>query len=70
MKEYTVTMKWDSEAMVWYAVCDDIPMALESDSFDKLVERVKIATPEILELNNKEPECLLRFVADRMEAVA
>ena len=56
--------------MVWYAVCDDIPIALESDSFYKLIERVKTATPEILELNNKKTECLIHFVTDRMEAVA
>ena len=48
---YLVDINWDAEAAVWYAVCDDIPLALESGSFDALIERVKIAAKEILELN-------------------
>ena len=70
MIEYTITMTWDSGAAVWYAVCDDIPIALESNSFDKLVERVKSAAPELLEMNGAEPACVLRFVAERKDSVA
>jgi len=70
MKEYTVNLIWDEEAAVWCAVCDDIPIALESESFDVLVERVKMATPELLELNGANPKCLLHFIADRREEVA
>jgi len=68
--EYTVIITWDSEAAVWYAVCDDIPIALESGSFDALVERVKSATPELLKMNNAESECVLHFVAERRDGVA
>jgi len=56
MPEYTISMSWDKSAAVWYAVCDEIPLALESGSFDALIERVKIATPELLELNGKPTE--------------
>jgi len=70
MSEYTVSMSWDKKAAVWYAVCDDIPIALESGSFDALLERVKIATPELLELNGKNPECILNFVTTRKDEVA
>jgi hypothetical protein len=68
--EYIVNMSWDEKARVWIAVCDDIPVALESDSFDALVERVKIAAPELLQLNGMDTNCVLRFVAERREDVA
>jgi len=70
MPEYIITMSWDKEAAVWYAVCNDIPIALESGSFDALLERVKIAAPELLELNGKSPECVLNFVTTRKDEVA
>jgi len=49
--DYNIDVNWDEDAGVWYAVCDDIPLAMESNSFDALVARVKIAAPEILEMN-------------------
>jgi len=63
-------MTWDNTAAVWCAVCDDIPIALESESFDVLVERVKIAAPELLQLNGLDTKCSLRFVAERCDEVA
>ena len=53
---YDIEVFWDNEAGVWCAVCDDIPIALESNSFDALLERVKTTAPEILELNGKAVE--------------
>ena len=50
---YDVDVRWDDEAGVWCAVCDDIPLAMESNSFDALLERVKTAAHEILELNGR-----------------
>jgi len=70
MPEYIISMSWDKTAGVWYAVCDDIPIALESGSFDALVERVKAATPELLEINGKASECILSFVSTRKDEVA
>ena len=57
---YIVNIIWDEEAAVWYAVCDEIPLAIESGSFDALIERVKTVAREILELNNEAclDECL------------
>jgi len=49
--EYKINIFWDDEANVWVAISDDIPLALESNSYDALIERLKIAAPEILELN-------------------
>ena len=70
MSEYVITMIWDNDAVVWSAACDAIPIALESGSFDALVERVKVAAPELLSMNGKDPECLLHFIADRRDSVA
>ena len=50
--EHLVIIGWDSEGSVWYAVCDSIPLALESESLDKLILKVKVAAPEMLALNN------------------
>ena len=51
--DYNIEVNWDDEAGVWCAFCDEIPLAMESNSFDALIARVKIAAPEILELNGK-----------------
>mgnify|MGYP001499210641 FL=1 len=70
MKEYTVLVTWDEEAQVWSAISDEIPLALESGSLDALIERVKMATPEILELNGKEDSKIrLFFKAERQALV-
>jgi len=69
MEEYTISIKFDEEAAVWYAVNDDIPIALESDSLDELIDRVKLAAPELLELNGKNyANTILHFNMER-EAV-
>ena len=52
MNEYKVDLFWDDEANVWVANCEEIPLALEDGSLDKLIYRVKLAAPEIIELNN------------------
>ena len=45
---YIVNLAWDPEASVWIATSDDIPgLALESGSFDALLERVRFAVPEL-----------------------
>ena len=53
---YDIEVIWDEEAGVWCAICDAIPLALECNSFDALIERVKIAAFEILELNGTVSE--------------
>jgi len=68
---YDIDVNWDEEAGVWCAVCDNIPIALESDSFDALIERVKIAAYEILELNGKMTKNIqLRFKTVHLESIA
>lgn len=69
--KYVVNLTWDPEASVWVATSDDIPgLVLESGSFDALLERVRFAAPELLELNSTERLVLLSFRAERMEKIA
>ena len=50
--EYTVKLFWDTETCVWVATSDDIRgLVLESGSLDVLIERVRMAVPELLKLN-------------------
>jgi hypothetical protein len=53
MHEYTVLLVRDDEAGKWFAQNDDIPLVLEDDSLDALIRRVKLAAPELLELNGQ-----------------
>ncbi len=67
MDEYKIEFFWDDEAKVWAAVCDEIPLALESDSLDNLIERVKKAAPEIIELNRLPKRDSMLFNMKRHE---
>ena len=70
--ELLIKMRWDPDALVWVAESDDVPgLVLESGSFDALLERVRFAVPELLELNGavKQP-VRLTFVSERHEQVA
>ena len=49
----TINYVWDSNANVWIATSESVPgLVLEDASYDDLVERVKTAVPELLELND------------------
>ena len=52
MNEYIITLYFDDEARKWYAQNDEIPIILEDFSLDTLISRVKLAVPEMLEINN------------------
>ena len=53
MNEYEIVIAFDDEAQKWYAQNDDVPIILEDSSLDVLLYRVKLAVPEMLEINNK-----------------
>ena len=66
--EYTVLFSWDQEAGVWVATSEDIPgLVLECGSLDVLIERVRYAVPELIELDNLQRGSSLRFRLDRRE---
>ena len=69
--EYKIQLLWDNEASVWVATSPNIPgLVLESGSFDALIERVRYAIPELLELNRqKAPFYNLTFLSERHERV-
>ena len=69
---YRINMQWDDEAAVWIATSQDVPgLVLESGSFDALLERVRYAVPELIELNGDKPEHLfLKYIAEREDQVA
>jgi len=52
MNKYLIELSFDDEAEKWYAQNDEIPIILEDFSLDTLISRVKIAVPEMLEINN------------------
>jgi len=62
MNEYTVVLSFDDEAQKWYAQNDEIPIILEDFSLDSLIKRIKLAVPEMLEINNiKKTDIYLAF---------
>ena len=72
MNEYYIKLTWDDEVSVWIAESDDIPgLILESSSFDDLVERVKLAVPDLIGQNDKvHSQSKLHFKAERLAVVA
>lgn len=68
---YTINLLWDSEASVWVATSEDIKgLVLESGSLDVLIERVRMAVPELLRLNNQPMDhAKIVFLTERVEEV-
>jgi predicted RNase H-like HicB family nuclease len=49
---FNVRAFWDEEARVWVATSEDVPgLVAEADTMEKLVEKLKILIPELLEAN-------------------
>ncbi len=71
MMSYRINFVWDNEAAVWVATSQDVPgLVLESGSFDALLERVRYAVPELIELNGEKPTNLkLTYLTEREDQV-
>ena len=68
---YNVKLTWDGEVSMWVATSDDVPgLVLESNSYDVLIEKVKVAIPELLELNNNASLKTIKFISERLVEVA
>ena len=66
MSEYAIKLTWDSDAYVWIATSEDVPgLVLESGSYDALIERVRMAVPDLLGQNYKDIP--IHFTAERYE---
>ena len=69
--DYRINLIWDSEASMWVATSDDIPgLVLESGSYDALIEKVKNAIPELIDLNKIDDVKSISFVSQRLDKVA
>ena len=70
MRTYTVRVSWDDG--VWYTSTDSpLSLTLNSTSYDELVERVRLAAPEMIELNDGySGEIQLVFLSERKEMVS
>jgi predicted RNase H-like HicB family nuclease len=51
-KPLYVRTEWDADAGVWVATSDDVPgLVTEADTMEKLIAKLQILIPELLELN-------------------
>ncbi|HEY4774521.1 MAG TPA: DUF1902 domain-containing protein [Xanthobacteraceae bacterium] len=56
MLAYHVKAEWDEEAQVWVASSEDVPgLATGADTFEALIDRLKIVIPELLVENGLLP---------------
>lgn len=46
-----INIIWDEESLVWVAECETLGLAMESGSYDALIEKIKSAIPELIEFN-------------------
>ena len=54
---YQVIAEWDEEAQVWVASSEDVPgLATGADTFEDLIEKLKVVIPELLVENGLLPE--------------
>jgi len=69
--ECKVKFLWDSESDRWYTKTDDVPgMALDSGSFDALIEKVRMVAPDMLEENfGYLGPISFTFTAERSETI-
>jgi hypothetical protein len=66
MMKFKVTFVWDEDR--WYTKSKELGMTLEHGSFDALVERVRMAAPEMAELNyGNVGEIQLQFDIKRVD---
>ena len=69
---YRISVTWDDEAQVWIATSEDLKgLVLECGSLDALIERVRVAVPELLEIQgDQRKDIALDFSMERHTAVA
>lgn len=53
---YRVIAEWDEDARVWVTSSEDVPgLATGADTFEDLIEKLKIVVPELLDENGLLP---------------
>lgn len=69
---YSIKAEWDPEASVWVASSDDVPgLATGADTFEELIEKLRVVVPELLEenglLDSSSDEIPFAVFAERLE---
>ncbi len=65
--------EWDDEASVWVATSDDVPgLVTEAATMERLMEKLRVMVPEMLELNGVLPAdaaalAPFKVIAERLE---
>jgi predicted RNase H-like HicB family nuclease len=66
-----VTAIWDAESKVWIAESDGVPgLATGADTLEELIEKLKVAIPELLAENGvpfEADKLLFKIEAERSE---
>ena len=64
-----IKLIWSEEEKIWYSksMNESFGVTLESGSIDALIERVKIAVPELLELTGYNGDVDIAFITERTE---
>ena len=61
-KHLFVRAEWDEVACVWVATSDDVPgLATEEDNLEKLIGKLKVMIPELLDANEAKGEREVSF---------
>ena len=62
-KPLFVRAEWDEDARVWVATGDDVPgLATEEENLERLIEKLKIMIPELLDANGISREYVRAFL--------
>ena len=65
-REINIQARWDGDASVWIATSVDVPgLVIEADTWPAMIEEVKLALPDLMELSGQGYENLsLTFKAE------
>ena len=65
-KSVKVVIHWDDEADVWVGICDELGISLESGSYDALIEKIRIVSKEMMEMNKIDAKTIEIFTDKRL----
>jgi len=67
---YTVKMIWDNEICRWHCESEEAPgFLLESNSFDGLIERVRVGLPDFLLETGVAGDINIVFESERVDSL-
>ena len=61
-----VVIHWDDVADVWVGICDELGISLESGSYDALIEKIRIVSKEMMEMNKIDAKTIEIFTDKRL----